>query len=188
MHLADRPRHICSCRELRESVLDNSRERSLFINDLLELQAFLLQRHVELASPDVGHLTYNALASASASVKNADAKSIRAWMDNVGLCIAKMNDPHTRLLMSIKNSPVYVDRCVAIIERCSQSACRALILLLYRVLRRVVASLEMKLDNEAKLAVAAESWVSRAAQLQDEMSIEYPRLQVSQCADSDQAD
>ena len=106
-------------RDLRESVLDNPRERALFVNDLLELHTFLSQRCHELSSPDTaGHLTYNALSSAAPIVKNTDAKTMRAWTDCVGACVNIMSDARTRSLITIKSSPVYVDRWVTLASLC----------------------------------------------------------------------
>ncbi|BFZ06477.1 hypothetical protein BsWGS_09515 [Bradybaena similaris] len=88
------------------SLIDNPETRNLFVDDLLELQAFLRQRSNELAheSGESSHM------SAAPSEIHLDQKTVTAMLTKVKDILDKMTSVRMEHLMLIRDSPRYVDR------------------------------------------------------------------------------
>ncbi|KAL8616487.1 hypothetical protein ACOMHN_041090 [Nucella lapillus] len=90
------------------SVLDNPTTRNLFIDDLLELESFLVQRTAELGAPDAA-LTGNQFQGAPDSVQ-LNPEEVAAMLDKVQSLVGQLTSVQMQHLMLIRSSPRYVDR------------------------------------------------------------------------------
>ncbi|CAG5131829.1 unnamed protein product [Candidula unifasciata] len=88
------------------SLIDNPETRKLFVDDLMELQAFLRQRSNELAheSGESSHM------SAAPSEIHLDLKTVTAMLTKVKDILDQMTSVRMEHLMLIRDSPRYVDR------------------------------------------------------------------------------
>jgi len=88
------------------SIIDNPETRNLFIDDLLELQAFLTQRMKEMShgSADANHLT-----SAPLEV-NIEPDQVTSMMSQVKVILDQLTSVQMQHLLLIRDSPRYVDR------------------------------------------------------------------------------
>ncbi|XP_072026690.1 CDK5 regulatory subunit-associated protein 3-like [Amphiura filiformis] len=91
------------------AVLDHQPTRSVFINELLELEGFLTQRLNEMKD-EADILSVNQFQSAPAMLQMKTSKEVAAMLDLVKDILAIIMDSRTQHLFLIKNSPKYVDR------------------------------------------------------------------------------
>ncbi|WAR04458.1 CK5P3-like protein [Mya arenaria] len=90
------------------TILDNPRTRNLFLDDLMELEAFLVQRLAELHNAGNILATSN-LQSAPTSIQ-VDDKLVETMATDVKNIISRLTSVQIQHLMLIRNSPRYVER------------------------------------------------------------------------------
>lgn len=90
------------------SILDNPKTRSIFIDDLMELESFLAQRAAELGAPDAA-LTGNQFQGAPASIQ-LNLSEVEAMLEKVQSIVGQLTSVQMQHLMLIRSSPRYVDR------------------------------------------------------------------------------
>jgi len=91
------------------SVLHNSKTRNQFIDELMELECFLMQRSSELDS-EGSVLSMNQFSGAPQSVQYHNKKSVSTMLDLVRSLIADFTSTKMQHLYLISDSPRYVDR------------------------------------------------------------------------------
>ncbi|XP_046568066.1 CDK5 regulatory subunit-associated protein 3-like [Haliotis rubra] len=90
------------------SVLDNPDTRNEFINDLLELEAFLTQRLSDMGSEE-DVLAGSQFQSAPSAIQ-IDASKVKDMLNNVKAILEKLTSVQMQHLLLIRNSPRYVER------------------------------------------------------------------------------
>ncbi|XP_011298825.1 CDK5 regulatory subunit-associated protein 3 [Fopius arisanus] len=100
------------------TVLDNPKTRKDFIDQLLELQAFLKMRLYELKSDrHQSVLSTSLMQEASPIIQMATADTTQNMLDNVQVILSEILDSRVQHLHSIKHSPRYVDVLAANLEQ-----------------------------------------------------------------------
>lgn len=91
------------------SILHNSKTRNQFINELMELECFLMQRCTELDS-EGSVLSLNQFSGAPQSVQYHNKESVSTMVDLVKSLISDFTSTKMQHLYLIGDSPRYVDR------------------------------------------------------------------------------
>ncbi|XP_015117127.1 CDK5 regulatory subunit-associated protein 3 [Diachasma alloeum] len=92
------------------TILDNPKTRSDFINQLLELEAFLKLRLYELKSDNRQNLlTMSQMQEASPVLQLSTVESTQSMLDNVQVILSEILDSRVQHLHYIKHSVRYVD-------------------------------------------------------------------------------
>ncbi|XP_066996998.1 CDK5 regulatory subunit-associated protein 3 isoform X2 [Anabrus simplex] len=93
------------------TLLDNPKTRNTFIDDLMELQAFLKVRLFEMqGASDL--LSLSQLQDASPILQLQTTQSVLTMLDHVQITLGQITDSRTQHLHNIKHSPRYVDHLV----------------------------------------------------------------------------
>lgn len=121
------------------SILDNPSTRNLFIDNLMELESFLLQRFAELTSSHADTGPGSQLQCAPATVQ-LEAEHVETMMSKVQALLKQLTSVQMHHLMLIRSSPRYVDRL-----------CESLRQILLRADKLVLASKEMASKKRAAL-------------------------------------
>lgn len=90
------------------TLLDNPKTRNLFLDDLVELEAFLTQRLAEL-SGEGSVISSSQFQSAPASIQ-IDSKQVETMVKQVKDIIGQLTSVQIQHLMLIRDSPRYVER------------------------------------------------------------------------------
>jgi len=88
------------------SVIDNPETRNLFVDDLLELKAFLTQRTTEMSQ----HSTDSAHFASAPSNLHLDTDQVAVMITKVKDILDKLTSVQMQHLLLIRDSPRYVDR------------------------------------------------------------------------------
>ncbi|OQS06519.1 hypothetical protein THRCLA_01444 [Thraustotheca clavata] len=98
----------------RTSLLQDSVERAKLTNDILELQAFLHQRRIELKSIDVAFASQ--FQTSHQLLAGQNLETIENYLNGTNAAIAALNDKRLQQVLLIKQSPRYLDRLVSNLE------------------------------------------------------------------------
>lgn len=129
--------------------------RNQLKNNILELQAYLLQRAVELCDGDASAVVYanQFQHSSNAKVLIQTRGDLQDWMDELAEILVEFNNPRFHQLLMIESSPRFLDRLVAtLVHKVKQET----------KLRLLIAELE---DRNVKLVASI-----------TQLSPEIPRL------------
>ncbi|KAL5009859.1 hypothetical protein ScPMuIL_012164 [Solemya velum] len=152
------------------SLLDNPQMRNLFIDDLLELEAFLNQRLVEMkGKADV--LSSNQFHSAPESIQ-LDVCNVEAMLSSVKDILVQLTSVQIQHLMLIRNSPRYVDRLKESLKQTLTLADKMVFLEKEMVVKRRDALEEQRL-TEPKLDVITQRTKEMQKQMEQEISKKY---------------
>ncbi|EQC29370.1 hypothetical protein SDRG_12834 [Saprolegnia diclina VS20] len=88
--------------------------RAKLTNDLLELRAFLLQRRIELQTPDVAFA--NQFQTSAPLLAQQSVESTKGYLAAVDAALAALREKRLQHVLLIKLSPRYLDRLVATLE------------------------------------------------------------------------
>ncbi|XP_049770734.1 CDK5 regulatory subunit-associated protein 3 [Schistocerca cancellata] len=94
------------------TVLDNPRLRNQFIDEVMELQAFLKIRLFEMRDDSVRGVQLTQLQNVPMSVQLQSSETVEKMLGQVAEVLSTANDPKIRHLCNIKHSYRYVDRLV----------------------------------------------------------------------------
>jgi len=92
-----------------DSIFENSATRNLFIDELLEIEAFLEQRLMEL-SIDADMVTVHQFQSAPRILQMTTRESLQQYLGHVSSLIADLTSTKMQNLYLLKSSPRYVER------------------------------------------------------------------------------
>lgn len=92
-----------------ETILENTKSRNEFLNDILELQNFFQQRIAEVNTEEEG-IALNVFEGGPSSVRNQNAKALNEYLSAVKGVVSALEADKLRKLFEIKNSKRYVDR------------------------------------------------------------------------------
>ncbi|KDO34420.1 hypothetical protein SPRG_01555 [Saprolegnia parasitica CBS 223.65] len=88
--------------------------RAKLTNDLLELRAFLLQRRMELQTPDVAFA--NQFQTSAPLLAQQSVESTKGYLAAVDAALAALREKRLQHVLLIKLSPRYLDRLVVTLE------------------------------------------------------------------------
>jgi hypothetical protein len=94
----------------KELMLENPRTRNNFITDLMELQAFLKQRLIELESKEDFSTVNQMQMSAPEIIHRQTPASLQEYLKSIGNILSALNSPRLTQILEIKNSKRYVNR------------------------------------------------------------------------------
>ncbi|CAG5073475.1 Similar to Cdk5rap3: CDK5 regulatory subunit-associated protein 3 (Rattus norvegicus) [Cotesia congregata] len=98
-------------------ILDNSKTRDEFIDQLLELEAFLKLRLYELKNERQGHPNMSQIQESSTILQLSSLDSIQNMLDNVQIVLSAILDNQVQHLHRIKHSHRYLDVLSEMIEQ-----------------------------------------------------------------------
>ncbi|XP_038057970.1 CDK5 regulatory subunit-associated protein 3-like isoform X1 [Patiria miniata] len=102
------------------TLLDHPPTRNNFTNELLELEAFLMQRLSEMKG-EMDVLSANQFQSAPSILQMKTKEDVSAMLDKVREILSLLTDSTIQHLMLIKSSPKYVDRLTeSLKQKCGQ--------------------------------------------------------------------
>ncbi|XP_022106552.1 CDK5 regulatory subunit-associated protein 3-like [Acanthaster planci] len=102
------------------TILDHPPTRNNITNELLELEAFLIQRLNEMKG-EIDILSANQFQSAPSILQMKTCDDVSAMLDKVREILNLLMDSTTQHLMLIKSSPKYVDRLTeSLKQKCGQ--------------------------------------------------------------------
>ncbi|XP_078036546.1 CDK5 regulatory subunit-associated protein 3 [Augochlora pura] len=91
-------------------ILDNPSTRNDFINQLYELEAFLILRLHELKSDDdMNFLSFSQIHDSSSVLQYSNLKNTQNMLDSVEAILSQMLNPVVQHLHNIKHFPSYID-------------------------------------------------------------------------------
>lgn len=93
----------------RESILEHTDTRNQFLDEILELEGFLMQRKQEVSGA-TDMTSINQFQGAPSIIQNQSAKSVGAMLDAVRAVKGMLTDSKTQQLVMMKASPRYVQR------------------------------------------------------------------------------
>lgn len=150
------------------SLLDNPRTRNLFIDDLLELEAFLTQRLLELKE-ESNVLSVSQFQTAPTSVQ-LDSNKVSTLATEVKDILAQLTTVQIQHLMLIRNSPRYVDRL-------KESLCQTLTLADKMVFyeKEMVVRRKESVEEERDLVPKSDVLIERTKEIQKQMEGEIAK-------------
>jgi hypothetical protein len=98
------------------SLLDDVETRNAFINNLLELEAFVAQRLAELRSDSQSFAVSNQFQAAPNEVQR-DSAELEVMLANIRNVLVKLTAPHVVELLLIRTSPKFVERLAASLHK-----------------------------------------------------------------------
>lgn len=153
------------------SLLDNPRTRTLFIDDLMELEAFLSQRLFELESDSVGGdvLVSGQMQDAPPSIQ-LHQDTVTSMIGQVRDVIAAFSTVKMHHLLSIRNSPRYVERLKDTLKQMLNLADKMVFLEKEMVIKHKDAETEQS-ETQPKLELV----IKRTKELQKQMEAEISK-------------
>lgn len=152
------------------TVLDNPVTRAQFVDDLIELDSFLEQRLVELQK-GLDVIMTSQLQSAPKSVA-ASAEDVAQMRASVAAIISDITSSKMQQLMSIRNSPRYVDRVTERLQKMQDMSEKMAASSRLAVLRQQEAREEQRL-LQPKLSVLVARTKELKAQVEKDISKKY---------------
>lgn len=159
------------------SLLDNIATRSIFVDELSELETFLRQRLVELSVSSTGVLSSTILQSAPESL-NLDREKVAAMLEEVSTLLNRLMTQKMVDLLLIRSFPRYVDRLVDDLKRLTSESEKMGSMSRLMVLKREEALSEQH-DLEPKLEVMREKMKELQKQIEAEISTKYKNRRVN---------
>lgn len=155
------------------SLLDNPRTRTLFIDDLMELEAFLMQRLFELDSDSAGGdvLSSSQMQDAPSSLQ-LQSPVVTKMVSQVRDVIAAFSTVKMHHLLSIRNSPRYVDRLKETLKQMLSLADKMVFLEKQMVVKYKDADSELR-EIQPKLELVIKRTKEMQKQMESEISNRY---------------
>lgn len=160
------------------SILDNPKTRNLFIDDLMELEAFLTQRLAEVQkSTDGDIISTSQFQNAPTSVQ-IDTATLKSMIKKVRDISDQFTTVKMQHLMLIRNSPRYVDRLK---ETMKQTLNLADKMIFYEkdMVNRHKQSVEEQKELEPKLDIVVLRTKEMQKQMESEISKKYKNRPVN---------
>nr|AFK11312.1 CDK5 regulatory subunit associated protein 3 [Callorhinchus milii] len=98
------------------TVLENPENRCQFINELMELQAFLTQRIAEMKE-EAGILSISQFQTAPLILQSQDVAQVASMVAGVNDLIERLTNVKMQYLFTIQASPRYVDRVTEMLQQ-----------------------------------------------------------------------
>ncbi|XP_048730566.2 CDK5 regulatory subunit-associated protein 3-like [Ostrea edulis] len=155
------------------SILDNPRTRVLFIDDLMELEAFLSQRLFELESDSAGGdvLSSSQMQDAPSSIQ-LPQDTVTGMISQVRDIIAAFSTVKMHHLLSIRNSPRYVDRLKETLKQMLNLADKMVFLEKEMVVKHKDADVEQS-ETQPKLELVIRRTKEMQKQMESDISRRY---------------
>lgn len=155
------------------SLLDNPMTRTLFIDDLMELEAFLTQRLFELDSDSAGGdvLSSSQMQDAPSSLQ-LQSPVVTKMVSQVREVIAAFSTVKMHHLLSIRNSPRYVDRLKETLKQMLSLADKMVFLEKQMVVKYKDADSEQR-ETQPKLELVIKRTKEMQKQMESEISNRY---------------
>ncbi|XP_071100814.1 CDK5 regulatory subunit-associated protein 3-like [Haliotis cracherodii] len=150
------------------SVLDNPDTRNEFINDLLELEAFLTQRLSEMSSED-DVLAGSQFQSAPSAIQ-IDASKVKDMLNKVKGILEQLTSVQMQHLLLIRNSPRYVER---LRDSLKQTLTLADKMVFYE--KEMVVKRKEALEEQGQLEPKLDTLVSKTKVMQKQMEGEISK-------------
>ncbi|KAL4228499.1 CDK5 regulatory subunit associated protein 3 [Mactra antiquata] len=150
------------------SLLDNPKTRNLFLNDMLELDAFLSQRLQELRG-EGSVLSTSQFQTAPSSVQ-LESKHVETMVTDVKNIINQLTSVQIQHLMLIRDSPRYVERLKDTLKSTLTLADKMLFYEKETVIRRQEA-----INEAVEIAPKVEILVKRTKEMQKQMEGEISK-------------
>lgn len=159
------------------SLLDNIATRSIFVDELSELETFLRQRLVELSMSGAGALSGTILQSAPESL-NLDREKVAAMLEEVSALLDRLMTQKMVDLLLIRSFPRYVDRLVDDLKRLTSESEKMRSMSRLMVLKRE-ETLSEQHDLEPKLEVMRQKMKELQRQIETDISTKYKNRRVN---------
>ncbi|KAK3105980.1 hypothetical protein FSP39_010044, partial [Pinctada imbricata] len=160
------------------SILDNPRTRTLFIDDIMELEAFLRQRLTELEADLQGDVISSSQFQSAPSSVQIDSEAVRGMLTNVKDVLDQLTSVKMQHLMLIRNSPRYVDRLKESLKQTLTLADKMIFLEKEMVVKHKKA-VEEQGELEPKLDVIIKRTKEMQQQMEEEISKKYKERRVN---------
>ncbi|XP_067933498.1 CDK5 regulatory subunit-associated protein 3-like [Watersipora subatra] len=152
------------------TILDNPTTRFQFMDELMELENFLRQRLQEMTSgTDV--IVMSLLQSAPISLQISDTE-LTALLASVSALTAELTSSKMQQLMSIRNSPRYVERVTEeitkVLDHAEKMAASARLMVIKRK-----ESFDEEIETEPKIAIVKEKTMELKKELEKDIATKY---------------
>ncbi|XP_022286338.1 CDK5 regulatory subunit-associated protein 3-like [Crassostrea virginica] len=161
------------------SILDNPRTRTLFIDDLMELEAFLAQRLYELELDSAGGdvLASSQMQDAPSSIQ-LQSQVVTSMISQVRDVLAAFSSVKMHHLLSIRNSPRYVDRLKENLKQMLNLADKMVFLEKQMLVKYKEADSEQS-ETQPKLELVIKRTKEMQKQMQSDISTRYKDRKVN---------
>lgn len=163
--------------EEARSVLENTATRNVFIDELMEVEAFLEQRIIEMSS-EADMITVNQLQSAPEIIQYQTKQKLQSMLSKVSSFIRELTTMKMQNLYLIQNSPRYVDRIVESLEQ-KLKISKNLLHQVEALQQRHKNAVELQLETEPKHENLVKKTKVLQKQIEEEISRRYKNRKVN---------
>lgn len=159
------------------SVLENTATRNVFIDELMELEAFLEQRICEM-KVDADMITVHEFQGAPACIQMQTIESLQDMLRDVSSILQDLTSIKMQNLYLIKSSPRYVDRIADSLEQ-KLKVSENLLSQITALQNRYNEAVKNQAESEPKLALIVKRTKELKAQIEKEISSRYKDRKVN---------